>query len=106
MHGDHQLAQQCFMMATKVQKASETLIAKKLTKGSRKKCEPAEQQVYFPLKDDSLWMRQVGSLLPEEERNQLLAFLWHNTNIFAWSLQIAWNSFRNYHLQAKCESKL
>lgn len=50
----------------------------------RKKGESTEQLLSFLLKDDPLKFMQIKALLPKEERSQLLEFLWHNVNIFAW----------------------
>lgn len=84
---DQQLAQHYLTIATKVYKVNESLIAKQLDQRETKKWgEPAEQLIFLLLKDeDPSRVVQVGTLLLEEERNQLLGFLQSNANIFAYS---------------------
>lgn len=83
---DQQLARQRFMMSIKVQKAIEVPIAEQLNQRElEKRAEPIEQLLSFLLRDDPAKCVQIGSLLSEEEKGQLLDFLHHNVDILAWS---------------------
>ena len=49
--------------------------------------EPAEQLVLIPLREEDLEkMVEIGSQLPDSERQQLIKILRANTDIFAWSV--------------------
>lgn len=72
MRGDQQLARQCFMMATKVQKASKTLTAKQLfQREPKKRKEPTKQLITFSLKDHPSRMVQVRSSYLKKKRSTI-----------------------------------
>lgn len=47
--------------------------------------ELVEQLLSFPLGDDPTRTIRVDRLLPLEDRDRLLTFLWANSDVFAWS---------------------
>lgn len=72
-------------MSTKTSKFTEIFIAEPLDQRKlKKRAEPAETLPSFSLKDDPSQCIQIGSLLPEKEKNRQQDFLHRNADIFAW----------------------
>lgn len=67
----------------KVPKAGKVATTEQLDqRESEKRGEPAKLMLSFLLKEDLAKLVQIEALLPMEERNWLLDFLWNNSNFF------------------------
>lgn len=75
MYEDQQLARQCFLIMSKGYKASEVPTTKQLDQRElEKRGETAKQLLFFLLRNDLAKSMQVGALLLEKKRCQLLEF--------------------------------
>ena len=86
MKGDDQIAKQCFQTTpAPVAQTRESLPDLLDHRELKKRGEPTERLVTYPLGDDPAKMVSIGASLSKQEGDQLLSFLRDNVDIFAWS---------------------
>lgn len=85
MHGKQNPIPLCYHTALSPQETAPLTPEPLDPRDSEKRGEPAEHLLTFPLEEDPTRTVRVGALLSVKARDRLLAFLWTNADIFAWS---------------------